>query len=177
MIIIWLFKDYMITMSNAWNPWRWGIIIVIIIGLYDHNVRTIWSLYDVTLLLPNGRIIWSQCQMLETHGGESDLASSLAPRVPSCPPAVAWYCTILQSYNPTHYILCMPPIIMAPSIQYDIQYTIMYFSTLPTIYCAWHPEWLLALEPQNLPSCRQLQMVRSDTETLPLLILLFLVDF
>ena len=112
--------------------------------------------------------------MLETHGGESDLASSLAPRVPSCPPAVAWYCTILQSYNPTHYILCMPPIIMAPSIQYDIQYTIMYFSTLPTIYCAWHPEWLLALEPQNLPSCRQLQMVRSDTETLPLLILLFL---
>ena len=43
-------------------------------------------------------IICSQCQWSETHGGESDLASSLAPRVASCPqaavrqePGMVWF--------------------------------------------------------------------------------------
>ena len=93
--------------------------------------------------------------MLETHGRESDLASSLAPRVASCTGAP---CTATELHVPcTLYLQCM--------------------CNVHPVYCASHPEWLLALEQQNLPSCRQLQMVRSDTETLPLLIFPLIFPF
>ena len=151
MIIIWLFKDYMITMSNAWNPWRWGIIIVIIIGLYDHNVRTIWSLYDVTLLLPNGRIIWSQCEdyvitmsnawdtwRWEWSGIQLGTQSAFLPSS-SC--MVLYNPTILQPY---------PLYIVHATHYYGTQYTIWY-----TIYnhVLFNPTYNILCMAPRVASC------------------------